>query len=160
VRSALRVLTCGVLIGACVALVSVSARADDTLTADGGTDGVQVGVKALKRNDGDTVTLRFQIINKSDAQFDLNNGIRDPNAHDGYGVVSGVYLLDQANKKKYLVVRDADGNCVCATMAAVEKGKTENLWATYPAPPADTQKVTVVVPTFEPIDGVPITANQ
>jgi hypothetical protein len=45
-------------------------------------------------------------------------------------------------------------------MAAVEKGKTENLWATYPAPPADTQKVTVVVPTFEPIDGVPITANQ
>jgi hypothetical protein len=88
------------------------------------------------------------------------SAIRDPNAHDGYGVVSGIYLLDQANKKKYLVVRDTDGNCVCATMAAVEKGKTENLWATYPAPPADTQKVTVVVPTFEPIDGVPITANQ
>ena len=31
-----------------------------------------------------------------------------------------------------------------------------NIWATYPAPPADVAKVTVVVPLFEPIEGVPI----
>ena len=160
-RKGLRLAICSTLAAACIgSFLSIPARADDALTADGATDGVQLVIKSIKRNDGDTVTVRFQIVNNSDGSFDLSSAIRDSTTHDGYGVVSGVYLLDQSNKKKYLVVRDADGNCVCATMASIDKGKTENLWATYPAPPADTQKVTVVVPTFEPVDDVPIAASQ
>jgi hypothetical protein len=39
----------------------------------------------------------------------------------------------------------------------VEKGAKVNLWAKFAAPPANVEKVTVVVPDFQPIDGVPIT---
>ena len=31
-----------------------------------------------------------------------------------------------------------------------------NIWATYPAPPAEVTEMTVIVPLFEPIEGVPI----
>lgn len=159
-RAALRLVLACCLAAGSVSTMSLSAKADETLTAEGDQDGVQVMIKTIKRNEGDTVTLRFQITNKSDSGFGHTCEVRDPAAHDDCGVLSGVYLLDQSNKKKYLVVRDSDGKCICGTLENIDKGKSQNLWVTFPAPPADTQKVTVVVPTFEPIDGVPITASQ
>lgn len=151
---------CGLLITGSVSLAPANVRADEALTADGDQDGVQLVIKSLKRNEGDTVTLRFRIVNNSSDNFDHTCDVKDPKEHDSCGVLSGVYLIDQVNKKKYLVVRDSDGNCLCATMARIEKDKSQNLWVTFPAPPTDTQKVTVVVPTFEPIDGVPVIASQ
>ena len=159
-RVVLRLLMCGAVVAGCLSFASLSARADDTLTADGDQDGVQVVIKSLKRNEGDTVTLRFQVTNKSDSEFGRTCQVKDPNGNDDCGVLSGVYLIDQPNKKKYLVVRDSDGKCICANLENIGKGKSQNLWVTFAAPPAETQKVTVVVPTFEPIDGVPITAGQ
>ena len=82
--------------------------------------------------------------------------MREPSTNDSCGVFSGAYLLDAANKKKYLVVRDTAGACVCSGVDDLEDGKKMNIWATYPAPPAETTAMTVVVPLFEPIEGVPI----
>ena len=31
-----------------------------------------------------------------------------------------------------------------------------NVWAKFPAPPEDVQKISVVVPTFPPFEGIPI----
>jgi hypothetical protein len=68
-----------------------------------------------------------------------------------------VNLLDAANKKKYLVVTDASKKCVCSELKEeVAKGARLNLWAKFPAPPESVQKITVVIPGFEPIESVPI----
>jgi hypothetical protein len=152
-------LACCAIVAGGLSFASLSARADDALTADGDQDGMQVVIKSLKRNEGDTVTLRFQVMNKSDREFSRGCDVRDLKEHDDCGVLSGVYLLDQSNKKKYLVVRDSDGKCICAILERIDKSKSQNLWVTFPAPPAATLKMTVVVPTFEPIDGVPIATN-
>jgi hypothetical protein len=46
---------------------------------------------------------------------------------------------------------------VCATgLANLRKGDRANAWAKFQAPPDGVQKVTVVVPGFEPVEAVPV----
>ena len=110
----------------------------------------------LKRGDGGVVTLRLRIVNGSAGAFDASCDMRDPDFDDSCGQFTGAYLLDASNKKKYAVVRDSEKHCVCSAIDGIEPGKKMNIWATFPAPPAEVSKVTVVVPLFEPIEGVPI----
>jgi hypothetical protein len=117
------------------------------LIGDGVKSGQRIEIRDLKRDDGGTVTLRFQLI---------NDGEKD--TISCCGIVDNVYLIDAANKKKYLVVRDAQGNCVCATgLPILGKGDRANAWAKFQAPPDGVQRVMVVVPGFEPVEAVPVT---
>jgi hypothetical protein len=150
------------LIG-CLAAILASASllpsvllAQDVLFGEGQNPEVRVEVRDLKRGDGGVVTLRLRLVNGSETAFDATCDMRDPDFSDSCGQFTGVYLIDASNKKKYAVVRDSEKNCICSTVEAVEPGKKMNIWATFPAPPSDVSKITVVVPTFEPIEGVPI----
>ncbi|MGE5270402.1 MAG: hypothetical protein ACM3JG_12110, partial [Thiohalocapsa sp.] len=71
--------------------------------------------------------------------------------------ISGVHLIDNLNKKKYLTVRDTNGKCACSSIKGIDKGAKASLWAKFAAPPENVDKITVVVPDFQPIDNVPIT---
>ena len=147
------------LLAALVASATFSAApavAQDVLSAEGETPDVRIEVRDLKRGDGDTVTLRLRLVNESGEDFQASCEMREPGANDSCGAFSGAYLLDAANKKKYLVVRDTQGTCVCSGVDNLADGKKMNIWATYPAPPAEVTEMTVIVPLFEPIEGVPI----
>jgi len=55
-------------------------------------------------------------------------------------------------------VRDTAGTCVCSRdIGNISAGSQLLLWAKFPAPPDDVQKITVVFPHFPPIEDVPIT---
>lgn len=129
------------------------------LVGEGEKPGQRIEIRDLKRDEGGTVTLRFRIINEG--EHEINScSLRDQPQGDACGVVGGVHLIDAVNKKKYLVVRDAQKKCVCAHgVDHVRKGDRSNAWAKFPAPPESVQKVTVVVPGFEPVEGVPV-ANR
>jgi len=127
-------------------------------SADGEQPGMRVEVRALKRDGGATVTVQFAVINDSDAKFSASTQLGATSHGNGdYQTVSGVQLIDPVNKKKYLVVRDAEKKCVCSTgVYAVAAKSRSNLWAKFPAPPDDVKKITVIVPHFVPMDDVPI----
>jgi hypothetical protein len=131
------------------------AAAGPVATTDGEQPGIRIDVTELKRSSGDTVTLRFSLVNGSSEDFTLADTLRLRGSGQN---VSGVYLLDPANKKKYQVIMGADDQCVCSSGVpyTLEAGKAINLWAKFPAPPADVAEVGVVVPHFIPMDGVPI----
>lgn len=150
-------LSMGLLAAGLLAGISSATAQDDVLYAEGQDPDVRVEVRDLKRGDGGTVTLRLRLVNETGEAFDASCQIREAGSNDSCGTFSGVYLLDAANQKKYLVVRDSEQNCVCSTIDRLDDGKRMNLWATFPAPPADVERVTVVVQQFEPIEGVPIT---
>jgi hypothetical protein len=139
-----------------ISLAGAPATAQEVLSAEGETPDVRVEVRDLKRGDGGTVTLRLRLVNESGENFEASCRMREEGTNDSCGIFSGAYLLDAANKKKYLVVRDTDGKCVCSGVDDLADGKRMNIWATYPAPAAEVTKMTVVVPLFEPIEGVPI----
>jgi hypothetical protein len=121
------------------------------LVGEGEKAGTKIVVRGLKRDDGGTVTLRFQVVNDgsmSQPMYQLIGNSLDGHAH----------LIDAANKKKYLVVKDSSGKCECAPIRGdVDKGSPVNLWVKFPAPPESVQKVTVVVDGFEPVESVPLT---
>jgi hypothetical protein len=55
-------------------------------------------------------------------------------------------------------VTDSDRKCLCSDdVQAVPKKSSIALWIKYPPIPDDTQKITVQVPHFIPMDDVPIT---
>jgi hypothetical protein len=128
-------------------------------SSEGELSDVRVDVTQLKRDSGGTVTLRFAVVNSS-SDTTANNDNRwlaDPSVSGEYWTVSGVHLIDPVNKKKYFVVRDTDGACVCSReIDRIGPGKKMNFWAKFPAPPPDVQRVTVVVPHFAPLDDVPL----
>lgn len=142
---------------ALLAVRSGPAFGEEVLSAEGEVPDIRIEVRDLKRGGDGTVTLRLRLVNDSTDPFDHDCGMKDDGFNDACEAFSGAYLLDGSNKKKYLVVRDSERKCVCGNVGDLEPGKKMNIWATYPAPPAEVAKVTVVVPMFEPIEGVPVT---
>jgi hypothetical protein len=140
-----------------VLLPSVSGAAEPIASTDAEQPGIRLDVTELKRTSGDTVMLKFTIVNEGDESLGFSHDFGDPQQGADYGTVGGIHLVDAANKKKYLVVRDSDGKCLCsAGLDAIEVGKSRALWARFPAPPADVQEISIVVPHFIPLDDVPI----
>lgn len=127
-------------------------------TSDGDFPGVRVEVLELKRTGGETVTLKFAIVNESDKSINFGHSFGDESrAIVDYRSIGGVYLIDASGKKKYHVVRDAEGKCLCSRgLGKIEPGSRMNLWAKFPAPPDSVEKITVVIPHFIPMDDVPI----
>ena len=125
-------------------------------STEGEVPGLRLDVTELKRTSGGTLTLKFTIHNDSDKSLSTTT-LGEPGAGQDYRSVGGVYLIDAAGMKKYMVVRDADSNCVCSRdIEDIDKGKYATMWAKFPAPPDDVQAMGIVVPHFIPIDDVPI----
>jgi hypothetical protein len=116
------------------------------------------------------VTLRLRLINQSKHDVDLKwlagaeSDIKGTLIGGSFITVNwvrvgAVHLI--AGTKKYLVVRDNVKTCVCAVVSggSLPPGQTLNLWAKFPAPPESVQRVSVVVPNFDPIDNVPISSD-
>jgi hypothetical protein len=109
-------------------------------------------VQELKRT-GNTVTLRLGVTNGSKNEFAFGYYFGE---HD-FGSISSIHLIDSTNKKEYFVVQNSNGNCVCSTnVANIPPGSQSMVWAKFPAPPDDVQKVTVDIPHFAPLEDVPI----
>jgi len=121
--------------------------------------GVRIDITELKRSSGGTVNLKFVITNNGDKYFSTaGERLADKETGSDYRSVSGIHLVDPVNKKKYFVVRDSDKNCLCSQDVAdvKEGGGRVTLWAKFPAPPPEVQKITIQIPHFQPIDDVTI----
>jgi hypothetical protein len=127
-------------------------------TSDGDTPGTRVEVTELKRGSGGVVSLKFQMINDSakTISFGFDFGAADVGNAD-FKTIGGITLVDPVAKKKYFVVRDTEKKCVCSSgLEEVPKGSRLNLWAKFPAPPEDVNKIGILIPHFAPMDDVPI----
>jgi hypothetical protein len=122
-------------------------------SADGEKQGLRVEVTELKRTSVGTLNLKFVMINDSDTKLELYK----QDFGDDWATISGVTLVDEKNKKKYFVVRDSEKKCLCSSGLNNLPSKDRiNLWAKFPAPPEDVQKISVVAPHFQPMDDVSI----
>lgn len=152
----MRKLLLGIAAVALLAAPGMAAAADAVASTDGEMPGTRLDVKELKRGGDGTVMFRFSVANDGEQALDLNGLMKAEGTNDWHSV-DGVYLLDNAGKKKYLVVRDSDKHCVCSRSIQDLPAKTTgNFWAKFPAPPDNVDKVSVVVPHFIPLDDVPL----
>jgi len=122
-------------------------------TTDGESPGVQLAVTELKRTSG-SLTLRFTIFNNRDQEFPP---VFDGDQWNRFRHLGAVHLIDGVSKKKYFVVTDSDGNFLCSNAIPNIAPKSQlSLWAKFPLPPDDVQKITVEIPHFPPMEDVPI----
>jgi hypothetical protein len=125
-------------------------------SADGEKPGMRVDVTELKRVSGGTVMLRFTMINDGDKTLNVGYDFGAGSTSD-IGTVGGVHLIEPVGKKKYLVVRDSESKCDCSRGVKDIAAKSRaNLWARFPAPPDNVEKIGVVVPHFSPMDDIPL----
>ncbi|MBV8546390.1 MAG: hypothetical protein JO093_00545 [Acidobacteria bacterium] len=127
-------------------------------SADGERQGTRVDVMELKRGSGGTVTLKMAFVNDSENAIGFGYNFADPD-HEirDHGSIGAVQLVDPVGKKKYFVARDSEGKCVCSTKVPdVAPHSRVSLWAKFPAPPDDVQKISIVIPHFQPLDDVAI----
>jgi hypothetical protein len=127
-------------------------------SADGEKPGTRVDVQELKRGGGGTVTLKMAFVNDSENAIGFGYNFADPDHQIiDHGSIGAVQLVDPVGKKKYFVARDSDGKCVCSTkIPDVAPHSRLSLWAKFPAPPDDVQKISIVIPHFQPLDDVTI----
>lgn len=136
-----------------IALATSTPATAEELSGEGQLVGSKVVIRELKRDAASTVTLRFQLVN------DGNQKVKTYGVLGELFTMDKVTLVDTGNKKKYLVVKDTEGVCVCSELKEdLEPGTAFNVWAKFPAPPDDVQKISVIVPGFEPVESVPFAA--
>ena len=117
---------------------------------------VEVALLEVTRTPGDTVTVKWQYRNKGTKQRELQAiGL---NEADHYKLVAAAYLVDPVNKKKYLIVRDANDVPLGSRSNNYRLPPNDALamWAKFPAPPETTEKVSVVLPHSAPFDDVKV----
>jgi len=120
-------------------------------TVDAEWSGVQTDLLEVRRMSDNTIRVRWRWRNTGDTEVVLY-------AHDAAGLLtSETYLLDPTNKKKHLVVTDAGGRPIGTDIGSsfrVKPKESYAAWAKFPAPPANIEKITVVIaktPAFEDV---------
>ncbi|MFE7773980.1 hypothetical protein ACFU5O_08775 [Streptomyces sp. NPDC057445] len=108
-------------------------------------------INEAKRDSGGFVTVSGEIKNQGD-EIRNSSGwegaeslivAKNPNS------VAGAALVDKAGKKRYYILRDTDGRCLCTTgIGPIAAGKSAPVFMQFPAPPTGTNEVDFTLPTF------------
>lgn len=116
-----------------------------------GQGGLKLVVNQVKRDSGGFLTVQGEIKNESDqsrnsagwAGSELSLVSKNPNS------VAGAALVDKVGKKRYYILRDTEGRCLCTTgILPLQPGKSTPVFMQFPAPPEGTAEVDFILPTF------------
>ncbi|MBT2466919.1 hypothetical protein J7E97_03295 [Streptomyces sp. ISL-66] len=114
-----------------------------------GESGIVLTVNAANRDQGGFITVSGQIKNTSADDFTHTTAWRGNELTSSGESVAGASLVDKAGKKRYYVLRDTDGRCLCTTgISNINAGQTVPFFAQFPMPPATTTEVDFTIPTF------------
>jgi hypothetical protein len=119
---------------------------------EGTQPGARTEILSLKRSEGGMLTLRYAIVNASTDPIPLNH-------FPGCCGSAATTLVDYANRKKYLIITDSNGECLCT---AIQNSFSDLdpprriLFAKFPAPPESVSHISVLFTGLEPVDDVPI----
>ncbi|MDQ0811495.1 hypothetical protein QFZ63_003209 [Streptomyces sp. B3I7] len=132
---------------------SQSSDSDDAPLAEVKSGDVTLTITSVVRDDGGFVTVDGQVINNGGEFWVASNWRSDERELGANGAsMSGASLVDSRGKKKYLVLRDTRGRCLCTKFegGGVDAGKSTDWFAQFPAPPEDTTKVDFQVGAMPP----------
>ncbi|WKX72301.1 hypothetical protein [Streptomyces sp. XD-27] len=117
-----------------------------------GPDGIVLSIRSATRDDGGFVTVSGAVANNGDRTFNASRWRSSETDVKSRSSISGASLVDQRGKKRYLILRDTDGECLCTTgLANLRPGESRPVFAQFPSPPADVTRVDFQLPTMPSI---------
>lgn len=121
--------------------------------------GVEVTLVEARRTGGDSLTVKWRYRNTTPGDVKISKG--GSSWLDTYQLTADAFLVDSVNRKKYLVITDAERYPLASKHGdwqgvTLKPGQTLSAWAKFPAPPADVATITVTLPGVPPYEDVPI----
>ncbi|MEV4332314.1 hypothetical protein AB0K02_17550 [Streptomyces sp. NPDC049597] len=116
-----------------------------------GPSGLVLTINSIQRDSGGFVTVNGQVENTGSAAFYETPAWRgtEQELQGGGQSVGGATLVDKVGKKRYYVLRDTEGRCLCTSgFTQVDAGKKLPVFMQFPAPPDTTTEVDFQFPTF------------
>lgn len=117
-----------------------------------GESDMLVTINSAVRDSGGFVTVEGTVTNNGESAFSANLWVGEETAlsHSGASV-AGAVLVDEAGKKRYYVLRDTDGRCLCTMgLVGIQPKETRPFFAQFPSPPETTTSVEFELPTMPP----------
>ncbi|MCQ4082261.1 hypothetical protein NGB36_17010 [Streptomyces sp. RB6PN25] len=123
-----------------------------TLAQLKGEDGMEVDITSAIRDAGGFVTVQGTITNNGTSPFNATSWTGQEMAVQSSGPsVAGAVLVDETGKKRYYVLRDTEGKCLCTMgLVGIEPKQSVPFFAQFPAPPQSTTQVDFELPTMPP----------
>ncbi|GAU65184.1 hypothetical protein SSP35_01_05220 [Streptomyces sp. NBRC 110611] len=116
-----------------------------------GPDGIVITLHSVIRDSGGFVTVSGTVTNHGTRAFNAINWRSNETELRSRSSISGATLVDKAGKKRYLVLRDTNGECLCTTgLSGLLPGASRPVFAQFPAPPAKVTEVDFQLPTMPP----------
>ncbi|MCD9142665.1 hypothetical protein [Streptomyces albireticuli] len=114
-----------------------------------GPDGVVITLTSARRDDGGFVTVDGTLTNRGQKPFNAIHWLSKETEMKSRSSLSGASLVDGSSKKRYLVLRDTDGECLCSTgLTNIKPKESRPVFAQFPAPPESVTAVDFQLPTM------------
>ncbi|MFE9966471.1 hypothetical protein [Streptomyces sp. NPDC005525] len=116
-----------------------------------GADGAVLTVTSVQRKSGGFLTVKGRMVNTSDKPLNPMSWVAGNElvAKNPYSI-AGATLADETGGKRYYILRDTDGLCLCTSFGPVfPAGRDVPVVMQFPAPPQGVQEVDLSVPTFD-----------
>ncbi|MEV7418183.1 hypothetical protein [Streptomyces sp. NPDC089919] len=128
---------------------ATSAEPDKVIATLQGADGVVFTINEAARDAGGFLTISGQIKNTGSKTYTGTVRWRGNELTASGLSIAGATLVDTVGKKRYYVLRDTDGRCLCTTgLNSLKPGEVVPAFAQFPAPPDSTTQVGFSLPTF------------
>lgn len=98
------------------------------------------------------ITIKIKIRNKSNESEKLDFYFKD------------FYIIDEANQKKYYILKDSEGMCIGGPFSSNSSGgrfefwikakKIKNIWAKFPSPTDNPESISICTPNFLPFENI------
>lgn len=124
-------------------------------TVRGSIRGTSLGLISLRRYGPKVVTAKVRLSTSPDTPTFIDT-VQLELGVDASSDVRGMRLVDEVNGREHFVLESQDGECLCSSFDGVGKATTVDLYAKFPAPPADVEFVSLHVPGFPSFDNVRI----
>ncbi|NGO81264.1 hypothetical protein G6045_37215 [Streptomyces sp. YC504] len=116
-----------------------------------GGDNITLTVNSAVRDQGGFLTVTGKVKNGSGKAWNPGNWRGDEkelqkNAHS----MAGASVVDKAGKKRYLVLRDTEGRCLCTKFPAFMSDDEKTFFAQFPAPPESATTVDFQIADMPP----------
>ncbi|MGW2500135.1 hypothetical protein ACWCXL_03360 [Streptomyces sp. NPDC001588] len=119
---------------------------------------ITVTVTSAQRDPGGFVTVPGQVTNGGNSSWlGADWQSNETELAGNGGSLSGANLVDEKGKKKYLVLRDTTGRCLCTKFSRLRPGDSASWFVQFPAPPDGTTQVNFQVGGLPP---TPIQISQ
>lgn len=131
---------------------SPSATPTQVLAQLKGEENMVVTINSATRDAGGFVTVSGVITNDGTSTFNAVTWAGEELAVQKSGAsVAGATLIDEVGKKRYYVLRDTEGKCLCTMgLILIKPNETRPFFAQFPAPPAATTELDFELPTMPP----------